>query len=218
MITPKEIKQSSRKTLSIKINGQGELIVYAPIKMPDCKIYEFLEEKRNWIERNVAKVKSDRQMYSTLKLTGGETIPYFSGVLSVKTIYSGRIKKENGVLFIKDGDTEGFKRFIKKDFAGYCVERVKEIAFVMGAKYIGVSFNFAKTRWGSCSAKNKLNFSLYLAFVPTGLSDYVIVHELAHTFFKNHGDKFWKTVERFMPDYKLRRKALKEYSRINGLI
>ena len=218
MITPKEIKRSNRKTLSIKINGQGDLIVYAPIKMSDRKIYEFLEEKRIWIERNVAKIKGDRERYSALNLNDGETIPYFSGDLTVKTICSGRIKEENGALFVKSGDTEGFKRFIKKDFGKYCAERVKKIASFMGAKYIGVSFNFAKTRWGSCSAKNKLNFSLYLAFVPAYLSDYVIVHELAHTFHKNHGDKFWKTVERFMPDYKLRRKALKEYSRINGLI
>ena len=43
------------------------------------------------------------------------------------------------------------------------------------------------------------------------LVDYVVVHELAHRKEMNHSNAFWNVVEKYMPDYKERRKKLREY-------
>jgi hypothetical protein len=40
--------------------------------------------------------------------------------------------------------------------------------------------------------------------------DYVVVHELAHTVFHNHSRQFWRQVEAILPDYKERRKWLRQ--------
>ncbi len=45
---------------------------------------------------------------------------------------------------------------------------------------------------------------------PLEVIDYVVVHELVHLRIKNHGKKFWKAVEAICPQYKLRRKWLRE--------
>jgi len=47
------------------------------------------------------------------------------------------------------------------------------------------------SNWGSCSAANNINLNLRLVLLPPHLSDYVILHELCHTRFKNHGPDFW---------------------------
>jgi predicted metal-dependent hydrolase len=47
--------------------------------------------------------------------------------------------------------------------------------------------------------------------VPEELVDYVVVHELAHRKEMNHSNAFWNVVEKYMPDYKERRKKLREY-------
>jgi predicted metal-dependent hydrolase len=44
---------------------------------------------------------------------------------------------------------------------------------------------------------------------PEDAIDYVVVHELAHIKHHNHSKQFWSLVEKYMPDYKERKKLLK---------
>lgn len=87
--------------------------------------------------------------------------------------------------------------------------RVAHYAEWMGVTPTGVKITGAKTRFGSCSAKNSLCFSLYLMAYPDAAVDYVVVHELAHIRHKNHSPAFYAEVAKVMPDYRERRKLLK---------
>ena len=81
-------------------------------------------------------------------------------------------------------------------------ERVEYFSRIMGVKPEYVKINSAKKRFGSCSAKNGLNFSLFLMDKDPRFIDYVVVHELAHIKHHNHSKAFYDFVARFMPDYK----------------
>lgn len=70
-----------------------------------------------------------------------------------------------------------------------------------------------KTRWGSCSSKGNLNFNWKLIFMPEAVQDYLVVHELAHRIQMNHSKLFWEEVEKILPDYRLRRSALRNYEK-----
>lgn len=87
--------------------------------------------------------------------------------------------------------------------------RVAELARHMGVTYTGVKINFAKTRFGSCSGKNSLNFSARLMQYSPRAVDYVIIHELAHTLEHNHSARFWQIVAQYMPDYRQAQQELK---------
>jgi predicted metal-dependent hydrolase len=71
------------------------------------------------------------------------------------------------------------------------VSRLEEMARTHGLKYSKVSIKNQKTKWGSCSSKDNINLNINLARLPDQLRDYVILHELVHTRFKNHGKEFW---------------------------
>jgi predicted metal-dependent hydrolase len=45
---------------------------------------------------------------------------------------------------------------------------------------------------------------------PLAIIDYVVVHELAHVAEKNHGKRFWKRVAEIVPDFKEKKKWLRE--------
>ncbi|WP_130837613.1 M48 family metallopeptidase [Lachnoclostridium sp. Marseille-P6806] len=88
--------------------------------------------------------------------------------------------------------------------------RVERMAARMGVSYGRITIRSQKTLWGSCSAKGNLSFNCLLMKLPEEVTDYVIVHELAHRRHMNHSRAFWQEVERVMPDYRERRRALKE--------
>lgn len=81
-------------------------------------------------------------------------------------------------------------------------EKVKYYSDLMGVVPTAVKVNSAKTRYGSCSGKNSINFSLYLMDKDERFIDYVVVHELAHIKHHNHSKEFYAFVEKFVPDYK----------------
>ena len=87
---------------------------------------------------------------------------------------------------------------------------VEKHAKIMDVSYGRISIREQKTCWGSCSSKRNLNFNWKLILMPEPIAEYVVVHELAHLFEMNHSKNFWKIVENYIPDYKLRRKWLKE--------
>lgn len=83
-------------------------------------------------------------------------------------------------------------------------------AQIMGVSPVGVRITGARTRYGSCSAKNRICYSRYLMAHPTDAVDYVIVHELAHILQKNHSARFYAIVARYLPDWKRRRAILRD--------
>lgn len=89
--------------------------------------------------------------------------------------------------------------------------KVDKYAKIIGVDYNHITIRLQKSRWGSCSGKGNLNFNCLLMRAPEEIIDYVVVHELCHRKEMNHSDRFWAHVERVIPDYKERRKWLKEH-------
>lgn len=88
--------------------------------------------------------------------------------------------------------------------------RVEYFAPLVGVTYNRIFIKEQKTRWGSCSSLGNLNFNWKLILLNEELLDYVVVHELAHRKQMNHSPTFWAEVERVLPDYRERRRRLRE--------
>lgn len=91
-------------------------------------------------------------------------------------------------------------------------KRIAYYAERIGVTYGKITIRNQKTRWGSCSAKGNLNFNCLLMLTPPEIQDYVVIHELCHRKEMNHSKQFWSEVEKVLPDYRERRKWLKENS------
>jgi predicted metal-dependent hydrolase len=124
-------------------------------------------------------------------------------------------EKEFFYLFGKKYDKNGadVKELFKEKLPPAVLKYVKKYSEKMNLYPSRVSFRFNKTRWGSCSPKNSISFNYYLAQLPDELIEYVVVHELAHIKHKNHSNKFWDEVARYLPDVKKRRKLLREFEK-----
>ena len=86
---------------------------------------------------------------------------------------------------------------------------VAQYAALMGVEPTGITVTGARTRFGSCSPKNRLSFSFRLMDYPMEAIEYVVVHELAHIRHKNHGPDFYKEIQLVLPDWRERNAMLK---------
>ena len=87
---------------------------------------------------------------------------------------------------------------------------VNRYAVQMDVQPAGITITGARTRFGSCSPKNRLSFSFRLMDYPMEAIEYVVVHELAHILHKNHSAAFYAEIEKILPDWKTRNQLLKQ--------
>jgi predicted metal-dependent hydrolase len=90
----------------------------------------------------------------------------------------------------------GISHFLRKEAKRLLPDRTKQLAQKFGFTFSTVKIQSSKSRWGSCSQSQSINFSLYLMLLPVHLVDYVILHELCHTKEMNHGHNFWRWMDR----------------------
>lgn len=201
------IKRSKRRTLAIVINRRGEIIVHAPIKYPDSKIFAFIDDKRQWIEKKVAEAKAT---YDELTLSEGETISILGEEYSIRLIERARVRIDGQQIVLPTQDTKNkLVSYLKRVAKDYLTKRVAELAEMHGFKYQSIKITSATSRWGSCSGSNALNFTYKLVLCPKSVVDYIIIHELTHTIIKNHSKRFYNHIAKIMPNYKVAEQWLK---------
>jgi len=64
-----------------------------------------------------------------------------------------------------------------------------------------IEFSTLPSRWGTCSPDNVVTFADDLALESEDYQDYVIVHELLHLRYKNHGKQFNAMMSALVPNW-----------------
>ena len=206
--------RSRRKTIMIQIRN-GEVFVRAPINIPKRDIDSFVSSKEKWITDKLAISFEQQRCRESFQLNYGDKT-LLLGVGRYITEKGGNRAGFDGNVFympssltseqIKDHCIRIYRRVAK----AHLHERVSHYSKLMNASPLKLRINGAKTRWGSCSSKKNINFSWRLIMADSDVIDYVVVHELAHLTEMNHSERFWTIVERVLPDYRQRKKRLRE--------
>lgn len=102
----------------------------------------------------------------------------------------------------------------------YLPVRMSEISSELGTRCPPVKITSAKKQWGSCihdkcCSDVRICFSWRVMLASVHAIDSVIVHELCHISEPNHGERFWRRVKNFMPDYS---DAAEELRRVGCII
>jgi predicted metal-dependent hydrolase len=105
-------------------------------------------------------------------------------------------------------------RLLTQNCVGDLRKRAAELnQLYFGFEYKDVRYHRQYRRWGSCSSLKNINLSHRLIGAPQQLSDYVILHELAHLQHLNHGKEFWGLVVATGFQPKLIRHDIEKYGR-----
>lgn len=209
ILIPKIIR-ARRRTLSLQISPDGELIVKAPFFMPDMMINHFVKEKEDWIFKTLKKLEGKKPKKKTY--LPGEEFLFLGDVYKLQIGDFKEINAKNATLEFPE-----FMLFrIQKELTNWYIMQAKKIIAErldymskrMDTKYKSLRFSDTSSKWGSCFPDNSLQFNWRLIMTPITVINYVVIHELTHTTEKNHQDAFWRKVRLYTPAYKQHRKWL----------
>lgn len=85
-------------------------------------------------------------------------------------------------------------KLYKKHFIQIITEEITTYTNAYSVSVNTVRIKKLKSRWGSCSSLNNLNFNLNLMLAPRHIIRYVVIHEVCHLIHLNHSRAFWETV------------------------
>ena len=100
---------------------------------------------------------------------------------------------------------------VRKQAKAYLPGRLAELAAQHGFSYNQVRIKHNVSNWGSCSVKKNINLNLNLMRLPAELRDYVMLHELCHLKYMNHGKEFHALLESIYPNHKALRRQLRDF-------
>lgn len=205
MNIPYTLIQSSRHSISLQMKADGTFLVRAPKYLSEKKIHEWVETKESWIRKK-------SELFHQKVIWKEEGIVYYLWEkYSICIGDTNKIDAENKQIYLVGNTDLHTKIYLTILAREHIPERVQKLAEQYNLKtYTSISITSAKSRWGSCSYKNSLNFSYRLIQYPVEAIDYVIIHELVHTRIKNHSSQFWKAVEQILPDFKERESLLQK--------
>jgi predicted metal-dependent hydrolase len=89
--------------------------------------------------------------------------------------------------------------FLRKQAARDLDRAVAKHTAALGIAATKITVRDTKTRWGSCTATGRLNFSWRLIMAPPFVLDYLAAHEVAHLKEMNHSVRFWRLAHRLCP-------------------
>ena len=214
------IKRTNRKkTVSFRIKNQ-EVIISVPKFLSDNEINNLVEKKIKWIKNKLALEKLNNVSIKR-KYENGDIFLYLGSEYSLKIKKSYRdniyIKDKNLIVEAKNVlATNNIKNNIKNWYISeskkYLTKTNSYYEILIGVKSNKLLFGQYKSKWGSCNSKKTISYDWRIIMAPFEVIHYLIIHELCHIKFPNHSIYFWKYVEKYMINYKIQKKWLKNNS------
>lgn len=196
----------------------GRVAVSAPLRTSDAEIQRFIESRADWIRKQRARILAA----PAAVLENGGTIPCFGAWLLLRIVpHAGRTKVERQgdalVLWIKpEADEAAYRKALdgwyRAELQRAAEAMLPECERVVGKRAGELKIRDMKTRWGTCNVKTAvIMLNLRLAEKPPECLRYVLTHELCHLHEAGHGERFWKRMDVYYPNWKRIRKQLKTH-------
>lgn len=208
-----KIARSRRKTMALHVLPDTTVLVKAPFLTPNFFINKFINDNSKWIMDKIEKVRRVK-INTDNKFANGGVFYLLGNEYKLKFgAYDNLIQESGFLLFpnvLKFRLKNELEIWYRRNAREIITRQVEFYAAQMKAKFTDLTFSDTKSQWGRCTQDNKLQFSWRLVMAPLLVVNYVVVHELAHTFEKNHSRTFWNKVRYFNPSYRQQIKWLKE--------
>ena len=212
-----DVQRKKVKNLNLRVTQDCCVTLSVPLRTSNKEIEEFIASKKEWIEESLAKFRNSTNDANQWYGQGGK-ICVLGKTYDVIEIVGPRLMcqiSENAVyLTCPDDYTYDSKEKYMREWYRSILKDLLPDIFEKWESVTGLSCSewqtkYMKTKWGTCNYRTrKIWLNVRLAEKPVECIEYVVLHELAHTAVPDHGARFKALLDRYMPDWKERKKIL----------
>ena len=214
------IVRSRRRTLALHLGRDGVVEIRAPFFVSSEEARAMLRRHLRWAEGTLC---AREAAAPTLRFEEGETIGYLGERLTLR-LHAGlprRAERRGTELHVTlpPPATGGepvrrivYKWFVERGreiFPGKIADTLRLAAAERLPPVRSLTVRVMSSRWGSCSADGHVTLNAMLLQAAPECVDYVVAHELCHLREQNHSRRFYALLERIVPEWAARRKALR---------
>lgn len=201
----------------------GRVSLSVPYRMPLEAVWAFAASKLDWIQRKQAEFRGREPLipYSYCDGEGhflwGERYP----LRLIESADSARVELLAGKILLRvpPGTPSEKKGGLLDVWYRSLVEKAAAVLIAqweprLGVRVDGLAVQRMKTLWGSCNIRHRrIRLNSELAKKPADCFEYVVVHEMAHLLVRLHDDRFRALLDRFLPDWRMRKERLNAFAR-----
>lgn len=206
-VTVSHTKRVKRISMSVKRDGTVRLNI--PAAYPVQTGLDFLASKEQWVAAALKRTEASNPnriitppyntrfrelVFHNVDECGGET-NVTSRITPDKLIISFPSSIPHSSPQVQELTRAAILRALRSEAKTVLPKMVAEIANKHGFKCGKVTVRETHSRWGSCSANDDISLSIFLMRLPDHLIEYIIIHELCHTIYKDHSERFHALAE-----------------------
>ena len=228
MKLPYTLQRSAKRkrTIAFAVKSETSLHILAPLNTKVSVIESIVNRRAGWIIKKIADLKKHALHPKPQDYVSGEIFSFLGIPYQLQITRNDKVKMgcvlEDGVLTVNiHGDwfsAQTLREEVRFEIMSWYKKQARQrlierTGFWQNQTNIHcrrVMISNPDRRWGSCSSDNDIRLNWRIIMAPLALIDYLIVHELCHVVQKNHSTRFWKQVEQIIPDYKERRRRLRQ--------
>lgn len=218
---PIEVVKKDIKNLHLAVlPPDGAVRVSAPMGLSDESIQLFVRTRLSWI-RKQQEVFARQPRQSERQFVSGETLYVWGKQYYLQVEHSNKgnqlvLSGNKAILTVrKESTAEQREAFVNEWYRERLKAEIKRLLPIWEYRtnlYCSTwQTKYMTTKWGTCNTKTgKIWINLQMAKKPLECLEYVILHELTHLKYKNHGSDFIVFMDAHMPYWRETRKLLND--------
>jgi len=209
-------RQPSRTVprVAIHVEPDGRVLVDAPNTAPLADVLTAVKKRSRWISQHVGAAKARLAHVLPREYVSGESLHYLGRRYRLKVIVNAGAMAQARMrgAFIAVTVSEHAAATIRSALDAWYRQRARELfadrlaAVAAPLRWVKqlppTRLQFMTVQWGSCSPSGRITLNPLLVKAPRECVDYVLLHELCHLLHHNHSPRFYRTLDRHMPDWR----------------
>ncbi len=198
-----------RRYKRIHLHVRPDHILIKSPGVPRKRLHHMLQENTAWIEETLSQQYAQARLCPRQALYLGVALP----LVYTEACEHFQHHADHFMLPVameRDAVLRAMKGFYAQQAQHYLPDRLGHWSAQMNVRPQQVRLKYLKSRWGSCSARGNINLNVRAMQLPRAAIDSILIHELAHLRYLNHGPAFWQLVHQFCPDYAVHHQLIKK--------